>query len=104
MTSVPPPVIARLWDSNFTLRHTVDADAIGSTGDGRTITLPLDHPAARWLINDVPNERGANLTIDGPNGRWSGPLRHFEVSKVGGCPQCGHCQQKIVRSVWNQLR
>jgi hypothetical protein len=104
MTSVPPPVVARLWDSNHDLRYTIDTVPSDHVPEQRILTLPLDHPAAQWLINDVPDQGCPSLTIDGENGRWCGPLDHFKVGKVGSCPQCDHCQQKIVRSMWRDFR
>jgi hypothetical protein len=100
MTKALPLTAANLWDKDFNHKFSIDADLVTTDGADRTVTLPVDHPAARWLIDDVPNERGANLTIDGPNGRWSGPLAHFKVFKVGDCPQCAHCQARGVKSVW----
>lgn len=72
----------RLWGPDFTLAHTVDAnDAIDS--DSGTITLPLDHPAAKWLLTilDQP-ARAAYATVDTSDGRWSGQLDRFEAHRT----------------------
>ncbi|WP_280319921.1 hypothetical protein [Nocardia wallacei] len=75
----------------------VAADAIEETSEGYSVTLPWT--LAERLLRAGPNQ-AAYLTIDGPGGRWSGPLVSWEARRVGECPHCSHCMEKVVVSEW----
>ena len=76
----------RIWDRDFHLLHTLeDTIAAEHAGEWRTFTLPADHPAARWLVDN----RGTlmHFTIDNEGQRWNGVLNQWEVERHP-CPNC----------------
>lgn len=93
--------VARIWDKNHELKFTLDEAPSGHLAEQRTLTLPLDHEVSRWLIAG-PDKPGfvAHMTIDDGITRWTAPLHHWEAKRVGSCPECSHCMQKVVRSIW----
>ena len=70
----------RLYNLDYSLAHEFDL-AETLTSDQGTISLPVDHAAAKWLgsIPNGPKPRGAHAVIDSESGRWSGRLHGFEV-------------------------
>lgn len=76
---------ARLWGGeDVRFQGEIDTSAIVETATGRTVTLPVDAPAAVWLSTDPPPN--ALLTIDGASGRWSGRMTQVLVEEApDGC-------------------
>ena len=73
--------ILRIWDESYNLVGEIPKESKGET-DG-CIELPIDHPVAQWIL-ERPCLTNANLTIDSPNGRWSGCLDRYKVIKPQG--------------------
>ena len=84
----------------FELKFTLDEAPSGHLSEQRTLTLPLDHEVSRWLVNGSGERFIAHMTIDDGMTRWTAPLHHWEAKRVGSCPECQHCMQKVVRSIW----
>ena len=101
---IAPPQVVRLWDLDWQLgARFYDTDtSIGEADPAhRTLTLPIEHPAARWLaLRPDRKPLGAFVTIDGPDGRWSGVLQRFKVRRAGDCPECAHCRQQQIVAYW----
>lgn len=100
-----PQRVVRLWDSDWKLAAQLDDAGIAEPrAGGRTLTLPITDPAARWLASRAENEdsggRGACMTIDGPDGRWSGALTFWQVGRGGECKECQHCRQWQMTAYW----
>ena len=96
--------LVRLWDKDFNLKFTIDKIPSHHIPEQRTLTLPAEHEAAKWLSDGV-NEANffALMTIDDENGRWTAPLDHWKIERVGSCPKCPHCMEMVMRSVWRVL-
>lgn len=95
--------LVRLWSCDWEFQHSVHPDQVTTPERGRRIlTLPLGHPAVKWLTLTVPEERGAHMTIDDSGDRWSGMLLEFKIQRVGECQHCTHCMEKVVVSEWRE--
>ena len=93
MAAAPHATLVRLWSPDWVLAHSVPEDRITAhTPEGCVLTLPWTLRAAEWLVN----ARGAHITIDDEQGRWTAPLEQWEIRRVGECPHCAHCMEKIV--------
>lgn len=91
----------RIWDKDRNLKFTLDAKPGDCVPDQRKITLPLDHEAAKWLVEGaIEKDFCAVLTVDDGLDRWMGPLHHWKVDRVGSCHKCDHCMEKVLRTYW----
>lgn len=100
MMTMPPTSIVRLWDRDWNLKFTLTDAPSAHVPEQRILTLPFEHEASQWLYNGSVDRFAAYMSVDGPNGRFVAPLQKWTVERVGSCPQCEHCQEKVLRSVW----
>lgn len=94
-------LVVKVWDGDRNLRGSIDPAAVATPQglmDARTATLSLDDLVARWLYDE--EARDAWLTIDGPDGRWEGRLKEWEIRRVGTCEHCAHCMAKQMTVKW----
>ncbi|HEY9414277.1 MAG TPA: hypothetical protein VIQ30_05925 [Pseudonocardia sp.] len=76
----------RIWDRDFHLLHTLDEAIVAEyAGEWRKFTVPADHPAARWLVEN--HGTTAHFTIDNDGQRWHGVVNQWE-RKRHPCPDC----------------
>lgn len=80
--------LVRLWDGNWVLKYTVSGEIeasfswlLNDTGQG-SMTLPYDHPAAKWALNPWGRKpSNIHVTVDKDGARWSGRLRRAQLEK-----------------------
>lgn len=95
--------LVRLWDEDWNLCHVILPDDAVRAGDTYTLTQPLEHVTSQWiLLEDELVVPQFYMTVEPHHRtrRWIGRLHSWELHKVGDCPQCQHCQQIMLRSVW----
>jgi hypothetical protein len=97
----------RIWDRGFHLLHALDETiAAERVGDWKKFTLPADHPAALWLVDNPAST--VYVTIESAGFRWHGALNQWEMNR-NPCPNCQDgrkpgltvlCEPAVVVPAW----
>lgn len=90
---------AVLYDHNFDLAYTIGGADILDARAG-AVTIAVDHPAAKWLLDQTESKASVFAAIQTPGGQWRGRLTEWSIHTRGTCPECEHCQQKAMTTKW----
>lgn len=99
----PHARLVRIWDRQWEFVLQLAGNDVTRDGEIYTATMPLDHELPKWILADGAPPKRCRLTVDDGAVRWAGVLDQYEVLKVGrtgGCPECEHCQQRVMRISW----
>lgn len=91
-----PQRLVRVWDRDWAYMLPLPPGSGALAGERYTATLPVDHELAVQLRADAR----PLLTVDEGGLRWVGRLHEWKVLKVGDCPECEHCQVRVMKIVW----
>ena len=100
-----PSRLVRIWDRNWNFVLRLPSNSVTGDAEIFTATLPLDHELPKWILADGAGPKRCRLTVDDDAVRWSGVLDQYKVLKVsrdGGCPECKHCEQRVMEIHWTQ--
>jgi len=92
----------RLWDSNWQPRREFVTQVACEDGEPRSFSLPVDHPAAEWLMGD-DSAVMVYATIEDGGTRWCGVLTRIINQPSGPCPQCEHCQTRVLTATFRLM-
>ncbi|MGW5387190.1 hypothetical protein [Nocardia sp. NPDC003963] len=97
-----PNATVRLWDSNWQPRRQFETQVSCENGEPRTFALPIDHPAAEWLMSD-DSAVLVYATVEDQGTRWCGVLTRIVNRPAGPCPRCEHCQARELLAVFRPM-